>query len=98
MDHQDEYVPVGWFIPPEKEKMTIRQCKISKIQLEIEKHESRRGFAAKLTKLLNQNGYTYLNKLLEAPLSEIEKIKGIGQWSLDIIKEIRASYGILEEK
>ena len=94
----NKYYPLDHFQPPEfNEKITLRECKISKLQWELEKHTSRVN-AEKLTKILESNGIIYFQKLLEISLNEIKEIKGIGPKSINIIQAVRASYGIKGEK
>ena len=95
-NHENIYYPLQNFMPPVKEeKISLRECKISKIQWELEKYISR-SKAASLTKILEENGFTYFQKLLDAEFSVFSMIKGIGPVSLDAIRSVRKAYGVKE--
>ena len=93
----DVYYPLDHFMPPAAAaKPCLRECMLSKLQWELEQHTSK-AKAARLYMILEENGFTYFQKLLDTDLSVIQKIKGIGQKSLDIIRAVRRDYGV-EEK
>ena len=93
----DVYYPTAHFIPPVfTNKPTLRECRLSKLQWELEQHTTKNE-AARLYKVLEENGFTYFQKLLDTELSVIKKIKGIGPKSMDVILAVRKAYGA-EEK
>ena len=98
MEKTTVYFPTKHFCPPKyTEKISLRECMVDKLQFELEKHTGRKQ-AEKIFHILESNGFTYFQKFLDTKLSAIQKIKGIGPKSMEIIKAVRASYGIKEDE